>query len=302
MLDDLLGKTRLKQRIRELESEVESLEERLEAENRRRADAVTEKQRAERRVNKLESKIDELEGRLEREEDEGSLDFRSVETLGGKRLEGVLDLLESVEVQGENLTTAYVEAGGQPGLDLGGKEKALLRRVDSDRGCVVYMDDYGLLRVCVVPPLPVEKQSVKHGTRFDVDRSLLQPPGLHAVAAIRSDTYAAGVYDGDRLAYSSVSSNVKGSHSKGGWSQGRFERRREEQIENHVEEAVNRYQEMVRDYDPGFVAVVGERGVAELFAEEVGAEVTKAVDARGKGDDFLAEAYEKLWTARIYVF
>lgn len=274
----------------------------MEAENRRRADAVTEKQRAERRVNKLESKIHELEDRLERETEESRAEFRRVETLGGERLEGVLNLLESMESEGENLATAYVEAGGEPGLDLGGEEEALLRRVDSGRGYVVYVDDYGLLRVCLVPPLPVEKQSVEHSSRFEVDRSLFRPDGQHAVAAIRSDTYAAGVYDGDRLAYSSVSSNVKGGHSKGGWSQGRFERRREEQIEGHVEEAVKEYQEMVGSYDPGLVAVVGERKVAKLFAEEVGADVTKAVDARGTGEEFLSDAYEKLWAARIYVF
>lgn len=302
MLDDLLGRTRLKRRIEELESEVESLEERLEAENRRRADAVTEKQEAERQINKLESKIDELEGRLEHEGEESKLGFRRVETLVGDRLTRVLDLLDSVEASGETLSTAFVEAGREPDLELEGEETALLRRVDSGRGYVAYVDDYGVVRVCVVPPLPVENQRVIHGSGFHVERTLFRPDGVHAVAAIRSDTYAGGVYGDDRLAYSVVSSNVKGGHSKGGWSQGRFDRRREEQVERHVDEALESYRGMVGDYDPEVVAVVGESNVAELFAEEIDADVTRAVDARGTGEEFLKDAYEKLWVARLYVF
>ena len=51
MLDDLLGRTELKERIEELETERDRLEARLEAESERRADAVSAKQTAEERIN-----------------------------------------------------------------------------------------------------------------------------------------------------------------------------------------------------------------------------------------------------------
>lgn len=302
MLDDLLGRTELKNHIQELESKVESLEERLEAENRRRKEAVTEKQRADRRVNKLESKIDELEGRLERKQVERDHGFRGVEEVGGDRLDQVLGLLESVEGGRESLTTAYVAPGDAVDLDLDGRVEALLRRVDSGTGKAVYLDDWGVVRVCLVPPLPVESSRVLHDECFRVDRSLYGPMGVHAVAAVRSDTYAGGVFDGDgRTAISSVSSNVKGGHSKGGWSQSRYERRREEQVDRHVKESVESFREMIADYDLEVVAVVGEDSVVERFADMVGADVTRSLDARGKDESLLEDAYGKLWAARLYV-
>ena len=47
MLDDLLGRTELKERIAELDAERESLEAQLEAEQERRAEAARKRQAAE---------------------------------------------------------------------------------------------------------------------------------------------------------------------------------------------------------------------------------------------------------------
>ena len=59
-----------------------------------------------------------------------------------------------------------------------------------------------------------------------------------AVLLVRLGGYAAGVFDGEKLAASKVGHRfVKGRHKKGGSSANRFRRRREEQARALVEEA-----------------------------------------------------------------
>jgi VLRF1 release factor-like protein len=63
----------------------------------------------------------------------------------------------------------------------------------------------------------------------------------HVVAAllVRLGGYAIGVFEGERLVVSKVGSRfVKGRHKKGGSSQSRFRRRREEQERALIEDAV----------------------------------------------------------------
>jgi hypothetical protein len=61
---------------------------------------------------------------------------------------------------------------------------------------------------------------------------------LVAVLLVRLGGYAVGVFEGERLVASKVGSRfVKGKHKKGGSSQSRFRRRREEQARALIEEA-----------------------------------------------------------------
>jgi len=76
-----------------------------------------------------------------------------------------------------------------------------------------------------IEPAPFDRWS----DRFRLDESWFRPTGRFAFALVRSDTFALGVYEGDeRVAFEGFTSDVKEAHSKGGFSQGRFERRRED--------------------------------------------------------------------------
>jgi len=91
MIDRLLGRAGLKERIEELEEEKRHLERRAEAEEQRRSDAVADRQRAEERVNELEHRIESLEERLDRTEGaEESVEFRRVSDLHDPRLADAL--------------------------------------------------------------------------------------------------------------------------------------------------------------------------------------------------------------------
>ena len=306
MFDDVLGKTELKERIEELEEEVDSLEQRLEAEERRRKNAVTEKQEAHERANRMESKVQELEDRLERaEEDEQDASFRVAKTVRGYVLSDVLELLESAQSGDDALTTVSVAPDDRVPDEFGTETTAALQRVESKTGFVAFGDDTGIVRAALVPPLEVEETRVEHGSRFALDRDLFELPETHAVAVVRSDEYAGGVYsDGERVAYTSLSSEVKSKHSKGGYSQGRFERARDEEVKKHVREAAEEFETMLTKHDFKHVFVAGDSRLASDFVDEVSVRVPvskRTTDATGSGESFLRQGYETVEGARLYV-
>ncbi|MFW5918516.1 MAG: hypothetical protein ACOCR0_03430, partial [Haloferacaceae archaeon] len=111
MLDRLLGRAELKERIAELEEENERLRRRAESADESRAEAVSARQVAQERVNRLEDRIAELQDRVERSGnggDGGAPSFRGTEKLRGERLDEILARLRSVETRPEGALTAMV--------------------------------------------------------------------------------------------------------------------------------------------------------------------------------------------------
>ncbi|SDQ25433.1 Vms1/Ankzf1 family peptidyl-tRNA hydrolase [Natronobacterium texcoconense] len=312
-LDELLGRASLKDRIDELEAENDRLREQYEAESDRRAAAATARQEAEETVNRLEDRIAQLEGELERIDEDAdgpTVDVRSREQLRGARLEEVLDRLESVRTESEGALTAVVEDGVSD-LDarierdlteaLGHERIAL---VDDAAPCVLCVDDAGIVSVALDPPAFPGSESAWND-RFTLDREWFQPIGSHALALVRTDLFAVGIYDGDeRLEFHGFESDVKGSHSKGGFSQARFERIRDEQIDDHLEQATETLEERVAG-EVDRLYLTGQRGVVDTLAEETTVEptpaATAAVDATGKPEPALEDAYRSFWTTELQV-
>lgn len=291
MLDDLLGRTELKERIEALEERRDRLEAQLEAESDRRADAVSAKQAVEERANRLEDRIADLEGRVEAADaDSPDLGFRREETLRGRRADAVLDRLESFEGDAESVLTAYVESDALDGIrEFLGDRAPLVTRAAP---CLVYADDAGLLAAALRPPVAPEP-FVERSSTPRIERSWFRPTGRFALALVRSDIFAVGVYEGDeRVSYNGFKSDIKSDHSKGGFSQARFERLRDEGIAAHVEdcEAALESIEADRRY------VVGDRRLIGKFD----ADVRAAVDATGKPEPALSDAFADFWSVRLY--
>ena len=295
VIDELLGRAELKARIEELEEEKRHLQRRAEAEEERRADAVSDRQAAEERVNRLEDRIADLEGRLERAGDDADdLSYRATAELRDRRLGEVLRRLRSVETEPEGALTAMVDDGEMPDAvaDAAGDRATLVRRAAP---CLVCADDAGLVCAALSPPLPPEP-FVEWGEGFRVEESWFRPTGRLTVALVRSDVFALGEYEGgERRDVETIESDVRSAHSKGGFSQARFQRRRDEQIDAHVERA----REVVERRDPDRLVVLGERTVLGEFADL--ADHTATVDATGDPETALETAVDEFWTTRLYL-
>jgi len=301
MLDELLGRAELKARIQELEDEKHHLQRQLEAESERRSDAVADRQQAEQRVNQLEDKITELEDRLDREADRETATDRTVrgtESLRGGRLAAVLDRLRSFQTGPEGALSAAVvddevalpEAVSEAVGDCG----PLVRRTAP---AIYYTDDAGLVSVALRPPL-MPDAFVDWAETFRVDESWFRPIGSLVFAVVRADVFAVGVYEGgERREFAGFESNVKSDHSKGGFSQGRFERIRNEQIDEHLDEARELLVDHIGTADPDRVILTGEQSVLPELADL--ADHTASTDAGGKPEAALDHAVSDFWTTRL---
>jgi peptide subunit release factor 1 (eRF1) len=295
MIDRLLGRAALKERIEELEEELHHTERQLEAEQERRADAASDKQDAEQRVNRLEDRIADLEGEVDRLRDDGDAD-RSVartETLRDGRLRAVLDRLDSVVTDPEGAFTAYVEDGSdlpESVREAFGDRAAL---VSQAAPCLAVTDDAALVGACLRPPDPPEPFST-WSDGFEFDRAWFEPRGSFTVALVRSGLFAMGEYDGrERVAFQGFDSDLKSQHSKGGYSQARFERLRDEQIENHLD----RCRVALDEADTDRLYVVGERTVLDEF-EDV-ADAVSSVSASGDPEPALESAFREFWQVQL---
>jgi peptide subunit release factor 1 (eRF1) len=296
MLDDLLGRTALKERIEDLEADRNSLEQQLAAEQERRADAVTEKQEAQRRANRLEDRITQLEDRIDQlESDETSVAVRHEDRLSGRRLDAVLDRLESFETGPQGAFTAFLDAGRDLPADVReafGDRTTLVSRATP---CLAMTDDASIVSVCLRPPV-APKQFAVWEDAFRIDREWFQPRGEYTLALVRSDLFAMGTYRGtERTAFHGFDSDLKSQHSKGGFSQARFERLRDEQIDDHLE----RCQEALDERETDRLYVVGERTVLGEFMHL--ADETATVDATGDPEDALRSAWEDFWSVEFRV-
>ncbi|MFB6109636.1 MAG: Vms1/Ankzf1 family peptidyl-tRNA hydrolase [Halodesulfurarchaeum sp.] len=292
MLDRLLGRAALKERIEALEEEKASLSARLESAEDQRQEAVRARQEAEERVNRLEDRIAELEDRVERAESgRQEVSVRGESTYRAGQVEGVLSRLESVHTGPEGAISAMVGESVPDAIrDVLGDRANLVSRAAP---ALVLVDDADIVAVALRPPVPPEP-FLAFGDSFRIDRDWFQPRGRYSLALVRSDLFAMGTYEGrERIDFEGFRSDVKGDHSKGGFSQARFERRRDEQIDAHLQKAREALSGAV---DPLYL--VGESSV--LSAIDADATVSRPVDATGAPRSALSDAVDRFWRTTVY--
>jgi hypothetical protein len=248
-LVDLFGKKKLDDRISELEAKV--------------ADLQQEKEELSRILERREEKI----RRLASAHQEASLALKAAQQrltepgiqatqekgepgpqgtgLGRSVMERLLRRLAAIQSPEEDLITAYIPVQE----DLPPEEERVVKPIRSERGWVI-LDCPQLFTLVLVPPFPVEEKLLRRGRTFQLDPigEMLETPTL-VVSAHAGDTMLGFALNKDGFeAVEVVKTQVKEKHSKGGWSQRRFERLREEDIRNHAEEASLRLAEMIGRY------------------------------------------------------
>lgn len=263
------------QRATALEEENARLRERHEGADRRRREAAAARQEAEERANRLEDRIRQLEGDLERlQEDatDSSLPVRR-RLLSGRRLDQALEFLGSMRGR---LLTACVHDEVPPQVQEALGERAVL--VKDAAPCLVLLDDTGLLALALRPPLVPDLPPTRLD-RFLLEPEWFRPTGRFVFALVRSDLFAAGVYEGDeQVRFQGASPPVRRRHTKGGFSQGRYEQHRKD----HVAEHLRRCGQVLRDLrQEGPLYLVGQRQAVQVLDAEVKADRTAASDATG---------------------
>jgi chaperonin cofactor prefoldin len=300
MLDRLLGRAALRDRIEDLETQLrtcreraQSLEQQYDAADRREKEAVRDYQEAQEQLNRARDRIAQLEDRVDQlSTADDEIEFRETTSLRGRHLEAVLDRLESVRAPPDKALTAVIESDIPDAVrEAFGTRAPLVGRASP---CLALTDADGLVSVALRPPIRPEATVSWNGS-FDLDRSWFLPTGEFALALVRADLFALGAYRGtERLSVQTFETEVGRNHSKGGFSQGRFERRRNELIDEHL----TRCEEALRDRSPERLLVAGDS--AALDALDVDALASVPVDASGDPESALDEAFRDVWTTQLY--
>ena len=308
LFDKILGKEQLRERIEELQSEVDELEsdngdleETIEKLRKKKSKEVTEKQRAYEQKNRLQDKVEELHDKVEKlptpkdnvseNETEMTLDLNPSE------VREVTAFLNDVEYQRDSAIVAHITENGIP---------EEVNEFVKDRGrliehapCTLFADRYGLVCSCLEPIEPHPSKPVL-SDNFSFQPEYFTPADKKSLfILIRSDIFAIGESheSGEIEHLKGFTSNVKSSHSKGGFSQSRFERLREEQIESHVKksrEQIDRF--YAEDIDR--VIVTGQREIIDNVSDY--ADFMGYTDASGSPQDALKDSYHKFWSSRLY--
>ena len=246
-LEDKVEK--LQASIEEKDQKIEKLENMLKAEKDRRKKHTRQKQEAEEKINRLE---DRLEGLKEKEVTEK----KEVSGVKNQNLEldsflSSLEKLGSIKAEDSELLTVY-----SPGKlsnhsriqDIKSTipEEKLEELLNLEKLLIFYDPDLGL---------SVFKSTPFYDERFTVDKSFEVDELLNFVSqektwvlVSRGETRIYSEKNGEVEKLEEVKSRVNSKHGKGGFSQGRFERKRDEQVDQHLDQVKEKLKELENIY------------------------------------------------------
>ncbi|MFB6191656.1 MAG: Vms1/Ankzf1 family peptidyl-tRNA hydrolase [Candidatus Nanohaloarchaea archaeon] len=254
----------LEQRVEELEQELDSCRERFEAEKERRSELARKKQEAEEELNRLEDRL-ETRGHEEETLEEEEKQLESLEFREALRL---LQKLATVESPEEDLLTVYSPERVDEVEDFRGLKNAVtpgqLEELEQTESFAAFIDPDRETVVLKTRPFFTDGWTLEDG--FDVS-PLLEFIEAEKVFALVSagETSIYRESEGEYEELDRVSSRVDRKHSKGGFSQDRFERKREEQVEQHLDEVEDALEDRENVY------LLGDRSLCkELPGEYLG--------------------------------
>jgi len=280
-LVDLLGKKKLEEeieglraRVSELEEERDSLQLQIERREEKIRKLTAAGQETSLALKAAEQKIAALQERSakEAEVEESAMDMRSSGSLLRPReVERLLDRLDAVRSAKDDLLSVYI-APGSSGESLPAEVADLARRAGSDRGIAAFIDPL-LFAIALVPPFPIGEGEVTWAGSFKTGplKEMLDTPVL-VVAAHAGETLLGVALGREGFAeHAVVRSTVKEKHTKGGWSQKRFERLREEDIRQHADLVRERLSQILGGYRsiPARAVVSGDHVLVDMIAPTI---------------------------------
>ena len=241
---------KLEAQLKELLLENDSITARLEAKEEITRKAVSQKQVVEEELNSANKKIETFGFELSklRQKETNELNFRNVSNISRQAMNRYLFQISSIKAMENSLITVYLKSG-ESLLDLqntnelldslGPKNISFIDKIGSSTGIVVFYDTNQMIQEAVIPFLPLESSSWKLENSFDTVpfQNLLEKEVNLLILLIHAGESFIGITcsPDSFISHQIVRSSVKGKHTKGGWSQRRFEKLRDEDIQHHLE-------------------------------------------------------------------
>jgi len=324
LLNKLLGKKELKERITLLEGQIEQLRSQNESLLARQASkeetarrAVSQKQIVEQELNTAKKKIETLEYEIStlRKDASGELTFRNISSIPGRSMDNYIFEISSIKTQNSSLITIYLKQAETlsslkdhdelPEL-LGPETNHLLNRIESPAGIIIFYDTGGMVREAIVPFLPVGASYCQKNTQFNVEpiqELMEQQVNLCLIIAHAGESFIA-ITDSPELFshHRIVRSSVKAKHTKGGWSQRRFERLRDEDIRHHIEKVRNALELMLEDSGRAidYIIASGEIKLVSEIIKDLDYQVIERQFDVSVDKSNISRILKEVWSSRRY--
>ncbi|WP_414837482.1 Vms1/Ankzf1 family peptidyl-tRNA hydrolase [Candidatus Nanosalina sp. VS9-1] len=263
----------LEDKIEQLEEELEAsknekekFQERFEAEKERRSDLSRKKQEAEEKLNKLQQKLENRPQKNDKQEEKREDRNRDIE-LGFEEVMRGLEKTSTVNSDEEDLLTVY---SGKNSLDdlkalKNSVSQEVFTEIQKDGSSVVFTDEKFFRWKIRTRPFLESFWSL--GKNFRPGKILdFVEKEKYWVLASMGETEIFREASGSFEKVDRVKTRVNRKQKKGGFSQGRFERKREEQISGHVKKVNEALKEI-----SGEIFVLGDKRLCEdIDAEYLG--------------------------------
>jgi len=235
----------LKKRIKQLEEEKSQLMLRFEKKDELAKKTVSTKQEVDRELNDARHRISSLENEIQKlkKDEKSELSFRLSLNLGRNQLDELLFKLGSMRSKLSTLITFYLtndETLKNVNEDLAalfeGQALHLIDKIESSTGKVVFYDTDQIIRLVLIPVFPIIENESSIDRKFNLG-SLANSLSCEKTLVINAHAGESfiGMIEADSFVeHEIIRSSVMGKHSKGGWSQKRFQSLVEEDIKHHV--------------------------------------------------------------------
>ena len=187
-------------------------------------------------------------------------------------------------------------------------------QIKSNHGKVLFYDENHCISLVIVPPFKIKRSDWITGDVLDTGhlKTMLSCEPVICVVYAHAGNTVVGIVGKDDVRAEIVRTGVQAKHTKGGWSQRRFERGRDQDIEYHIKKVQEKLQSMI-DCAGGAAEIDGMSGktidvvitggdlrlAREMIADTLDnvPVIEKRVDVDGNPDDI---AVKVAWAGRLY--
>ena len=307
---DLFGKKKLEERITELEASLEKLEgekEQLLSTLEKRDEKISKLAAANQQAN-LALKAAELRASATAATTQASVQAApeaeacegqkpKARMLSMREMDGLIERLKVCRSPRDDLVAAYFTGPAAEDEALPPAIRKATFAIKSQRGGII-LHSPQLFTLLLIPPFPIQDSLTREGSAFALDplEEMMDTPVI-VLSAHAGETFLGVALSREGLeAEENVQSSVMGKHSKGGWSQKRFERLREEEVKGHADLVAERLAALMNRYKtlPKCVVVSGDEGLIRQIAPAIGLPMVERKLSRLEGrktKELLQEVY-----------
>jgi hypothetical protein len=193
--------------------------------------------------------------------------------LSAREMDQLIERLKACRSPRDDLMVAFYPGPVPEDDAIPQQIKRAAATVKSKRGGII-LHSPELFTIQLIPPFPIPETYTRESSAFALDplEEMMDTPVL-VISAHAGNTFLGVALSREGFeAEEMVESQVMGKHSKGGWSQKRFERLREEDIKSHVDLAAEKLSGLMGKYKTllKYAVLSGEENLIRQIAPSIG--------------------------------